>query len=64
MTKKQKKCFHVLGMFFHSSSELHDFSRPEDIDGIGDIAGYYEHCHKCGIRITKEIIKQQMEEKS
>ena len=63
LMNKQKKCLHVLGMFFHSSSELHDFSRPGDIDGEGTIAGYYDHCHLCGIRITKEIIKKQMKEK-
>ena len=58
--KKSKECLHVIGMFFHSSSELHDFRTPEDIDGLGDIAGYYDHCHLCGAEITKKIIKKQM----
>jgi hypothetical protein len=61
--RRKNKCLHVIGMYFHSSSELHDFCTVDGIDGLGDIAGYYEHCHKCGAKITKEIIEKQMKMK-
>lgn len=63
MKKKAKACLHVIGSYFHSSSELCDFCTPKDIDGEGTIAGYYSYCNKCGTKITKAIIKKQMEEK-
>ena len=57
-----KKCkYHVIGQYWHSSSELCLYCRGSDIDGLGMVGDYFNFCPYCGERITKKIIKAQME---
>ena len=55
-----KKCKHIIGQYFHSSSELYNFSYGSERDGEETIAGYYPFCNKCGKRITEKIIKEYL----
>jgi len=56
-----KKCkLHIIGQYWHSSSELNNFVIGEDIDGEGTISGYYNYCPTCGTKITKTIINYQL----
>ncbi len=55
----KKKHYHIIGQYWHSSSELVNYKLRSDIDGLGDRAGYYKFCPECGKEITKEIIIEQ-----
>ena len=60
MSDKSKKCkTHMIGQFWHSSSELCNYRIGSEIDGMGQVADYYRYCPDCGARITKAIIKRQ-----
>ena len=60
MRKKRRKHFHTIGQYWHSSSELINFSYGSHCDGLGNVAQYYAYCPDCGKEITKEIIKDYM----
>ena len=57
--KKKKKHYHVIGQYWHSSSELINYCVGSDIDGLGGTYGYYKYCPTCGKKITKKIINEQ-----
>jgi len=54
------KCKHVIGRYFHSNSEIFNFSYKSELDGFSEIWKYYNFCHNCGTRITKKLIKEYL----
>ena len=65
--RKRSRCkFHIIGQYFHSSSELVNFCIASDIDGMGrrDAILYYQFCPSCGEKITEKIKMYQMQNTS
>ena len=65
--RKRSRCkYHIIGRYFHSSSELVNFCIESDIDGIGrrDDILYYQYCPNCGEKITEKIKMYQMQNTS
>lgn len=59
----RKYCkFHIIGQYWHSSSELCNFCIGADIDGLGHMENviYYQYCPMCGEKITEKIKTYQM----
>lgn len=54
-----KKHLHVIGLYWHSSSELHLYRRGSEQDGIGGTYCYFQFCPECGKRLTKRILAAQ-----
>lgn len=65
--RKRDRCkYHIIGQYFHSSSELCNFCIKDDIDGMGSSLGiiYYQYCPSCGEKITEQIKTYQMNNQS
>ena len=61
--RRRNKCkFHVIGQYWHSSSELRNFCLKSEIDGLGTSLGviFYKFCPNCGEKITEKIKVYQM----
>lgn len=61
--RRRSSCkYHVIGQYYHSSSELYNFCLGSEIDGLGTSLGitYYNYCPKCGEKITERIKVYQM----
>jgi len=54
----KKSCKHIIGEYWHSCSELYSFRHPEEIDGLGDVLGYFKYCSLCGEKIKKSYINK------
>jgi hypothetical protein len=57
---KKQNCNHIIGQYYHSNSELQDFCYASEMDGLGEVATFWNFCPLCGVELTKNIIKKAM----